>query len=261
MVINLNGLSTTHDIRPLVLRTLLTYLELDGWLRALTPVYSTYRFKPQKSSAEILAHYQGEEQRFLAQVFRRSQKKKIWFAIDLEETASQLDCPRERVVGAMDRCAEDGFLELRASDLRYRYCVERSPSGPTELVELVSELFRRAQNRERGELQRLGQAIELLLTEGCQPGVLSAHFGERLVQPCGRCSACLGEVRSAIAAAPEVWTIPPLPAELQEPRSAARFLCGVSSPHLVKARLTKDPLFGRLTRVPFAQVLRALEQA
>ena len=35
--INLVGLANKHDIRPLVLRTLLTYLELDGYLQGGTP--------------------------------------------------------------------------------------------------------------------------------------------------------------------------------------------------------------------------------
>ena len=35
--LNLHDLSFRHDIRPLVLRTLLTYLELDGYLRGGTP--------------------------------------------------------------------------------------------------------------------------------------------------------------------------------------------------------------------------------
>ena len=48
-------LSGLCDIRPLVVRTLLTYLELDGFLAGGTPFFSTYRFQPLKSSAEILA--------------------------------------------------------------------------------------------------------------------------------------------------------------------------------------------------------------
>src|SRR6266542_2172486 len=39
-------LSVRHDLRPLVLKTALTYLELDGVLRQGTPFYAGYRLRP-----------------------------------------------------------------------------------------------------------------------------------------------------------------------------------------------------------------------
>ena len=43
------------DIRLLVVRTLLVYLELDGFLSGGTPFYATYRLRPLESSSQILA--------------------------------------------------------------------------------------------------------------------------------------------------------------------------------------------------------------
>lgn len=43
-------LSYEHDIRILVVKTLLTYLELDGFLEAGTPFYQTYQYKMLKPS-------------------------------------------------------------------------------------------------------------------------------------------------------------------------------------------------------------------
>src|SRR5688500_6268120 len=45
-------LSANHDIRPTVVSTLLTYLELDGYLEAGTPFYARYQFQPLASSTE-----------------------------------------------------------------------------------------------------------------------------------------------------------------------------------------------------------------
>jgi ATP-dependent DNA helicase RecQ len=39
-----------------------------------------------------------------------------------------------------------------------------------------------------------------------------------------------------------------------------RFLCGVSSPRLNRARLAAHPLFGQLAEVPFQQVLSWIKQ-
>ena len=49
-------------------------------------------------------------------------------------------------------------------------------------------------------------------------------------------------------------------AALATPRSVARFLCGLSSPQLGRARLGKEPLFGALAETPFSTVLTWTEQ-
>ena len=45
------------------------------------------------------------------------------------------------------------------------------------------------------------------------------------------------------------------PDRFTTPRDKARFLCGLSSPSLVRARLTRHASFGVCDRVPFADVL------
>ena len=45
-------LSVRFDVRPLVLKTILTYLELDGLLRQGTPFYAGYSFRPASESFE-----------------------------------------------------------------------------------------------------------------------------------------------------------------------------------------------------------------
>jgi ATP-dependent DNA helicase RecQ len=41
---------------------------------------------------------------------------------------------------------------------------------------------------------------------------------------------------------------------LKNPHILARFLCGVTSPHLSKAKLNKHALFSVLENVPFQQI-------
>ncbi len=91
-------LSSTHDIRFTVVRTLLTYLELAGHLERGTPFYATYQFKPLKTSAEILGRFDGERKKFLADLFRQATKAKTWFQLDLDEASRTLGQPRDRVV-------------------------------------------------------------------------------------------------------------------------------------------------------------------
>jgi ATP-dependent DNA helicase RecQ len=42
---------------------------------------------------------------------------------------------------------------------------------------------------------------------------------------------------------------------LSDARATTRFLCGLSSPKLIRAKLTRHPLFGALEQVPFPIVL------
>lgn len=256
LILNLYGLGREHDLRPLVLRTLLTYLELDGYLSALTPVYATFKFKPQASSKEMLSAYQGEEQRLLAQILKHSVKKRIWFEIDIDATAKSLGLERQAVVRAIDTCAQDGWLELKVSNLRFRYRVENEPKS---LDELAESLHARAAEREAAEIGRLNQ-VRLLLTEpGCLSRKLASHFGEELESDCGHCSFCKnGPLEMPHLEAHDDFELGRLPNELDEPRLSARFLCGLTSPLLQKQKLTKHPDFGRLSHVSFAKVLQRL---
>ncbi len=253
-------LSAAHDIRLLVVRTLLCYLELLGYLEGGTPFYSSYRFKPLVSSAEILSHFEGERQAFLKDILRHAVKAKTWFTIDVDRAGRALDCPRDRIVRALDYLAERQWLELKAEGVRQQY---RRRRAPDDFRGLAAKLHGRAVRRETTEIGRLHQVLDLVRHDGCQVIALGAHFTETRDRPCGHCSWCLGgrkpvrvPERHAPPIDPDVWRrAAALRAEhagvLSNPRSLARFLCGVTSPRLSRAKLTRNPLFGALAAVPF----------
>jgi ATP-dependent DNA helicase RecQ len=264
LVLNLHELATQHDLRPSVLSTLLTYLELAGVLEARTPFYATYRFQPQGTSGEILAQVEEDAERaFLTSIFRLAVKARTWFDIDLARAAAATQSSRERVVGALDRAAALGLLVIKAEHLRHRYRRTR-PSGA--IAALADELYARLLAREGRELQRLAEVMTLITLDGCQASHLGAHFGEPLGEPCGRCTWCLtGRAvalppRRAVAIDPDLWrralaVREAHPDPLAAPRGFARFLCGLPSPRLTLRRLTRDPLFGALHDVAFREVL------
>lgn len=270
--VSIHELSANHDIRLLVVRTLLCYLELLGYLEGGTPFYSSYRFKPLVSSAEILSHFEGERRSFLKDVLRHAVKGRTWFSLDADRVSRALDCPRDRIVRALDYLAEQQWLELKAEGVRQRY---RRLRTPDDFKALTVKLHGRTLQREKSEIDRLRQVFDLVRHDGCQVAALGAHFTETRDQPCGHCTWCLAgqkpvcvPERSAPPIDPDVWRRAAAlrdehPGILRDPRVLARFLCGVSSPALVRAKLTRDPLFGAMAAVPFATVhQRALaEQA
>jgi ATP-dependent DNA helicase RecQ len=266
--LSLTDLSARCDIRPVVVRTLLTYLELEGCLQAGTPRYAQYQFQPLESSERILGRFSGERRELLARVFRQATKAKTWFHIDLDETARVLGEPRDRLVRALDYLGEQKLLEVRSAGLRHTYRWLRRPHDPDALAR---DLHRRTLDRESRELARLDQVLELAALDGCQTGFLSAHFGEPLAAPCGHCTWCLNghtpvEIPPPTPAgiSEPVWTQAvelrrKEEAVLGDPRAFARFLTGLTSPRLTRRKLSGHPLFGALAGVPFAEVLRKAE--
>ena len=163
-------------------------MELNGYLQELTPFYSRYQFQPLVSSSEILSRFEDERRQFLIAVFKQAHKAKTWFHIDLDEAAEAIDCPRDRIVRALDYLAEQGLLEVRAEGVRNRFSILRRPDN---LDRLTDVLFQNALELERREVERIGQVIKLGSHDGCQVAHLAAHFGEKLSRLCGHCAWCL----------------------------------------------------------------------
>lgn len=268
--VSIHDLSYEHDIRNLVVRTLLTYLELKGYLVGGTPFYATYRFKPMMSSQEILGNFEGERREFLTQVLRHSRKAKTWFDIDLDLAAVAIDPAnpdsRDRIVRALDYLGEQQMLEVQVAGVRNRYTLLKHPE---DLTALSSDLYTHMVERESREIGRLGQVLSWIQLDGCQTVALASHFAEELSQPCGHCTWCEDHVPTIL---PEraIPNIDPdilqqaktLQAERSEildtPLALVRLLCGINSPKMSRARLRGNPLFGALGDVPFPEVAKAV---
>ncbi len=264
--VSLHTLANTHDIRPLVLRTLLTYLELDNYFEGGTPFYASYQFKPLLSSQAILSRFDGERRTFLADLFREATRARTWFSIDLNQVSITLNTPRERIVRALDWLGEQQLLEIKVAGIRHRY---QRLSQPDSLEALATDLHRRILAREQSEIHRLQQVLDLVTLDGCQTNALAAHFGEQRAQACGHCSGCLrGKselpprhtqvidediLRAAFTLSQEQTDV------LTSPRLLSRFLCGISSPRINRNKLGTHKLFGSLVHVSFADVMAQIE--
>lgn len=265
--VSLYTLSSEHDIRPLVLRTLLTYLELGDYLKAGTPFYANYRFKPLLSSKEILSRFDGERRDFLGALFRQANKAQTWFDIDLDEATIKLNTSRERIVSALDWLGEQQLLEIKVAGVRH--CYQRL-TQPHSTEELIAELYQKVLAREQAELNRLQQVLDLITLSGCQSNALTSHFGEHRTQACGHCSGCLrGKSELAPCRPPAIdedilQQAFALQADqinaLASPRQLTRLLCGVTSPQLTRNKLSSHKLFASFKDIPFCKVMKCIEQ-
>jgi ATP-dependent DNA helicase RecQ len=259
-------LSIRHDLRQLVLRTALTYLEIDGVLRQGTPFYAGYRLRSTGGSLEeVFSRFDESRADFLHRLIASGETGRTWTTIAPDKAASALGEQRSRIVAALEYLDQQGLVELKAAEVRQRYTVTAMPDAQDELVERLLERFAR---RERSETERIQSVLTLVTHDGCQVQALIAYFGETRAEPCGHCSHCLTgsaqqlpqlEPRPQIDAVVDEAALDSLrssnPDSLGTPRQAARFLAGITSPATTRAKLTRHRLFGSLADRRFLEIV------
>jgi ATP-dependent DNA helicase RecQ len=262
-----HDLSSRHDVRPLVLKTVLTYLELDGFLQQGTPFYAGYSMRPLTGSLDdVFASFDPARAAFLERVAATGKTGRIWTSIDPDGAAVALGEQRERIIAALGYLEQQGLVELKPSEARQRYTLLGRPGSLDQLLDTLTARF---EQRERSETARIQRVVSLVIHDGCQVNDLVAYFGEVREAPCGHCSFCLnGAPQRLLPSEPppaietladrsEVAALAAMhPDALGTPRQRARFLCGITSPATTRAKLTRGPMFGALAALRFGDVLR-----
>ena len=266
--LNLYKLSFIYDIRLLVLKTLLIYLELDGYIHERTTFFSNYRFQPIVPLKKITQQFSGERGQFLQNVFQHSKKARIWFHIDINKTAEKLRQPRRRFIRALDYLHENKFLFVKTAAIRHRYTLSRQPD---DILQLGNQFFHRFVERESKDINRIQQVLDLITHNGCQTKLLVGYFGEERLANCGHCNWCMnGNLPVILQPVPEfsltkkdLERIETVRQEHQkifsEPRALARFSCGITSPKISRAKLSTHKYFGLMANIRFHQVLKNLK--
>ena len=182
--------STRFDVRPLVLKTLLTYLELEGLLRQGTPFYAGYRLRPLGDGDldELFDRFDPARSAFLRRVMAAGKQGRVWVTLAPDEVAAALGEERSRVVAALGYLEDQGLVELQPAEPRQRYAVLAEPADRAALLDAMAARFER---RERAEIERIQRVLALVTADECQVRELVAYFGEQRAEACGHCSHCL----------------------------------------------------------------------
>jgi ATP-dependent DNA helicase RecQ len=260
-------LSHAADVRPLVLETILTYLEMDGLLAPGGAFYSGCRVQFHHDEERILAGHKPERQRFLRALLGSGKRGPKYLTLNLEDSAASLGETRERLQKALTWLEESGDITVQPTGLRHRYRLLPG-AGEREPGRIAESLARRFLEREARDVARLEEVLTFASHPGCLTQFLLARFGEVMSPPCGHCGNC----RKARTEPLEIPCSPPRkicqedvalihglrkenhPA-LRTARQLARFLCGIVSPAVSRARLTRHDAFGLLAGVPFKAIL------
>jgi ATP-dependent DNA helicase RecQ len=266
-------ISRTVDIRPLVLETVLTYLELEGVVFPLGAFYSGYQIRFIQSEARIMAGHKPDRQAFLRKLFAAGKKGYTWTTMDdIDEVAQQIGETRERCVKALIYLEESGDVTLKPSGVRHRYRLteDQSKLDQEALAERMVSMFAQ---RELKDAARLELVLSLASDPQCLTRHMLRYFGEDISEDCGHCVSCLhpGDRQPRIIPRSQTQAISTAQIEiiqgvidqkhpaLRATRQLARYLCGITSPASTRDRLTKGDAFGLLNHFPFSDVLMQCE--
>ena len=273
--ISIYELSRSHDIRPLVINTLLTYLELEGFLKATSPFYSTYKISLTRDLEHLLNGFDSNLQSFLRKLFETAKPGYKWLEINPEDAAAEIGESKEKIVKVIGHLEDLEDIAVKPSRVRQGYRLLKKPDDLLALTQQMIELFQR---RENSDLQRLQGVVEHALKPSCLYASLLDHFGEEM-ESCGHCSRCHGHAPPPTlpSSAPREITDEDLSLiqnlinlkqpGLRTPRALARFLCGMTSPATTyswylpdgarrKQRLISHDAYSLFELHPFESILK-----
>ena len=260
--VRLQALSAETDIRPLPLKTTLVYLELRGIIRPRYVYFEDYPFRQIRPAREIIDTFEGERRAFVETLFAHCRTARVWTTPDMTAAAAAAGSDRQRIVAALDYFDEKGWIELSPRSSVEIFSVMDQRFDLERTTDWLEDLFAA---REAFEVERIGNMIALFESGICLAAGLSGYFGERLEAPCGECTPCQtgkkvhlpAPDRPALSAFDFNALTGPLMEKIPSPVSTAlvvRFLCGIRSPRLSRARAGALSGFGALSGHPFRDV-------
>jgi ATP-dependent DNA helicase RecQ len=256
-------LAGLFDIRPLVVATVFTYLELRGILRATGPFYDSYQIRLNRPIEAICADFDPPRAVFLRELFASAKPGRVWSHLHPGESAAALNQTRGRITAAIGFLEEKGELTVQTTGLRHGYRLQGSAPNSRQLI---AELQKTFADRESRDIARLRGVLTYAEQKSCLTRHLLDYFGEKSVSDCHDCSRCRrgeehrltrstplapGLAEAEIARRVRAENHPPL----AHPRQLARFLCGITSPAATRAQLNRHPDFGALGEFPFQKIL------
>lgn len=260
--VSIYELASTCDIRQTVIETIFTYLEMDGILEVGGKSFDTYRVKLLRPLKALLAGRKPKERKHLEHLFAPLDADWKWLSVKIPDVAPELGISSDALRELISELEAGGDIALKKSGWRQAYRLKMPDSDPKSISAAMAEKLR---ERETRELTRLDQVLALAQRKRCLTQTLLAHFGEKMDSPCGHCDRCRGIAPLKLKRAKPRKITPAEHTQIQAlldekhaalgtPRQLARFLCGMSSPASMRARLYRNDNYGLLSGLPFAEV-------
>lgn len=270
------SLSNELNIRPLPLKTLLVYLELEGLIVPTFSYFEAYAFKSINNTENIINLFQGERQKFVQAIFDHAVAKKTWTHIDIQAitdnyyTDTGRGCDRKRIVTALEWLDNQGHIELQAKQAVERFDVTANDFNVSSVSQKMHQLFNQKENT---EIQRIHHMIALFESDKCISHNMAQYFGDtQAPEQCGHCSVCSqgpANFQSNKTLTPlETINANELLQEFKQTlndaystHNATKYLCGIHTPIFTRLKVRALPNFGQLEQYPFSEVKAWLESS
>lgn len=224
-------------------------------LRAITPKYSKYTFKPSFRFDMAMS----EDCLISTAIITASGGGKTMRVVDVDLISDRLGCLREEVVRKLQDWSHKGYVELKPSGVVNRYRMMRQfPRQREDREPLISSIYKQMELRETADLRKGQEVINLITDQKCFAAALADHFGDTIPHgKCGKCQWCKTGVRVEMDEDNSSFDIPidqnkiravlAATASRDDPRFLARIAFGISSPRVVTEKCgSRSPVFGSM---------------
>ena len=169
-----------------------------------------------------------------------------------------------KLMGLLAELNAAGEVKMKFSHSLLHLRVRKQPQDVEGLATHMHEVF---EQHVQAGVDRIDAVMAMATSRKCIAASLLQHFGEKLSEPCGSCSSCLGEKRLRKLPMTAVYDVTQDELELVQviaserkpalasPERLARFLCGIYSPGMMRYRLYQRAHWGMLQRLPYGEVL------
>ncbi|KAH0440675.1 RecQ family ATP-dependent DNA helicase [Colletotrichum camelliae] len=182
--------TVTNGQQETQLSIIYAYLELKfGLLRAGTPQYSEYKYQVLQRQ-----EYTDDDTPAAKAIRRGSRTAKIWTFIEVDDVADGKHLYRGDITRKLDHWAESGVIKLQKSGVQNVFRLKRAlPKSQAEIDAMIDNIDQEITKKEKQDLQRVQDLVNLLTGTKCITRALAAYFADTTyasVEECGHCTWC-----------------------------------------------------------------------
>ena len=261
-IISRYHLSTLNDVAMELLDILIARLETAGWIFQDGASWMWCHLVPlrwdEASRQRVLSGFPKRQQEMFKEMLSSRQRTNLY---DLAEGNV---LKMNKLVRQLRELEAGGEVKLKMSHSLMHLRIKKEPSNIKQLTDDVLGVFR---EHCRYDMERIDAVFKMALSTQCLAVSLVGYFGEKLLEPCGKCSSCFGvktprqleRAKVDDVTMNELELIHELLAEkrpvLSSPERVARFLCGIYSPAMMRYRMYSHDSWGMLGRLAYDDVL------
>lgn len=113
--------------------------------------------------------------------------------VDLDNAHQTTGVSRADLVSKLNSWNDDRFIDLKTGGMVNIYRVANPSQWPPTAAksqEVIDQLYEELQSREKQDLDRMDQVMDLITGSACFAKTLAAHFGDSLPENAEECGHC-----------------------------------------------------------------------